>query len=379
MSEGDPSMVETTARGAVLGAFREPVTIEEAPIPRPAPGAVVARVDLAGVCGTDIHLSHGNLPIPLPVVLGHEAVGRVEMLGDGVETDFTGQPLRLGDAVAWASSIPCGRCHWCVVEGERTLCDTRRVYGINQRFDEFPRLSGGWAEAIYLQPCSAIFKLPVGVTPEMVVALGCAGPTAYHGVVDVTGIKTGETVVVQGSGPVGLAAAIYAHLAGATRVIVVGGPASRLELARDLGIGDVHLDIFTTSDPDERLRTVLGETPGERGADVVLECAGVPEAVAEGIGFARRNGRMLVLGQYTDRGPTPINPHLITKKQLTLLGSWAFAERHYLGHLRNLPAIGDRFDLTRLVTYYPLDAVNEAMAEMAAGRTMKPVLTMERG
>ncbi len=371
-------MAETTARGSVLGAFHEPLTIEEATIPSPGPGAVVARVDLAGVCGTDVHLSHGNLPIPLPVILGHEAVGRVETLGAGVETDFSGQPLRSGDVVAWASSIPCGHCHWCVVEGERTLCEKRRVYGINQRFDEFPRLSGGWAEAIYLQPGSAIFKLPVGVTPEMVIALGCAGPTAYHGVVDVTGIKTGETVVVQGSGPVGLAAAIYAHLAGAAKVIVVGGPANRLELARDLGIGDVHLDIFATVDSDERLRTVLGETPGGRGADVVLECAGVPEAVAEGIGFARRNGRMLVLGQYTDRGPTPINPHLITKKQLTLLGSWAFAERHYLGHLQNLPAIGDRFDLSRLVTYYPLAAVNEAMAEMATGRTMKPVLAMGR-
>ncbi|MBA3413813.1 MAG: alcohol dehydrogenase catalytic domain-containing protein, partial [Chloroflexia bacterium] len=129
-------MAATIARGAVLRAFHEPVTIEEAPIPAPEPGALVARIDLGGICGTDIHLSHGNLPIPLPVILGHEAVGRVETLGAGVETDFTGQPLRPGDAIAWTSSIPCGRCHWCVVEGERTLCENRRVYGINQRFDE---------------------------------------------------------------------------------------------------------------------------------------------------------------------------------------------------------------------------------------------------
>ena len=369
-------MAESVARGAVLHAFNEPLTIEEAPIPTPEPGALVARIDLGGVCGTDIHLSHGNLAIPLPVVLGHEAVGRVDTLGAGVETDFTGQPLRPGDSIAWTSSIPCGRCHWCVVEGERTLCESRRVYGINQRFDAFPRLSGGWAEAIYLQPGSAVFKLPPAVSPEMVIALGCAGPTAFHGVVDVTGVKPGDTVVVQGSGPVGLAAAIYAHLGGAARVVVVGGPANRLALADELGIGDVHVDIFSMTDADERLRAVLAETPGRRGADVVLECAGVPEAVAEGIGFARRNGRMLVLGQYTDRGPTPINPHLITRKQLTLLGSWAFAERHYLGHLQNLPAIAARFDLGRLVTYYPLTEANTAMTDMAAGRTMKPVLTM---
>ncbi|HEX5500242.1 MAG TPA: zinc-binding dehydrogenase [Thermomicrobiales bacterium] len=364
------------ARGAVLRAFNEPLALEEAPLPEPEPGAVVARVDLAGICGTDIHLQHGNLSIPTPVILGHEAVGRVAALGEGVTTDFTGQPLQVGDAIGWTSSIPCGRCWWCVVEGERTLCEQRRVYGINQPFDVFPRLSGGFAEAIYLQPGSAIFKLPEGVTPEMVIALGCAGPTAFHGVIDITGVKAGETVVVQGSGPVGLAAAMYAQLSGAAKVIIVGGPQSRLDLAREIGVGDVHLDIFTITDPEERTRLVQAETPGGRGADVVLECAGVPAAVAEGIDLARRNGRMLVLGQYTDRGPTPINPHLITKKQLALHGSWAFGERHYLGHLQALPAMAARFDLTRLIAPYPLDRVNDAMTDMAAGRVMKPVLTM---
>ncbi len=361
-------MLPTTARGAVLRTFHEPLAIDAAPVPDPEPGAVVARIGLAGICGTDIHLSHGNLPIPTPLILGHEAVGTVLALGEGVDRDFTGAPLAVGDPIAWTSSIPCGHCHWCVVEGERTLCENRRVYGINQPFDRFPRLSGGFAEASYLQPASACFKLPAGVTPEMVVALGCAGPTTYHGVVDMAGIRPGDTVLVQGSGPVGIAAAIYAHLAGATRVILTGGPAVRLELARAMGVGDVHFDIFELTDPAERLRLTLAETPGGRGADVVLECAGVPAAVQEGMDAARRNGTMLVLGQYTDRGPTPINPHVITRKQLTMRGAWAFAERHYLGHLRNLPAMEARFGLGRLISRYPLDAVNDAMHDLDGGR-----------
>src|SRR3712207_5077599 len=271
-----------TARGAVLRAFNEPLTLEAAPVPDPEPGALVAKVDLAGICGTDVHLHHGNLPIPTPVILGHEAVGRVERLGAGMTTDFNGVPLGAGDAIAWASSIPCGRCHWCVVEKERTLCENRKIYGINQRFDESPRLSGGWAEFIYLQPGSAIFKLPDGVTPQQAIALGCAGPTAVHGVVEIVGINVGDTVVVQGSGPVGLAAAMYAQLAGAAKTIVVGGPASRLALAKEIGVGDVHIDIFSVTDAEERKRLVLAETPAGRGADVVLECAGVPAAVPEG-------------------------------------------------------------------------------------------------
>ena len=367
-------MSETEARGVVLREFRRPLALESAPVPAPGPGAVVARVELAGVCGTDVHLYHGHLPIPLPVILGHEAVGRVWRLGPGVERDFSGQPLREGDAIAWSSNIPCGRCHWCVVAGERTLCETRKVYGVNQSFDAFPRLSGGWAEAIYLQPGSAIFRLPDDITPEQVIALGCAGPTAVHGVIDVAGITAGDTVVVQGSGPVGIASAMYAHLAGAARVILVGGPAGRLDLARQLGVGDIHIDIFATPDPAERLRLVLDETPGRRGADVVLECAGVPEAVAEGWEMARRGGTFLALGQYTDRGPTPLNPHVITRKQLRIVGSWGFAEKHYLGHLQALPRLAARFDLPRLITPYALDDANQALADMAAGNVMKPVL-----
>lgn len=365
----------TMARGAVLRAFNEPLTLEEAPVPDPEPGALVARVDLAGICGTDVHLYHGNLPIPTPVILGHEAVGRVERLGPGVTTDFNGAPLREGDAIAWASSIPCGHCYWCVVEKERTLCEQRKIYGINQRFDEGPRLSGGWAEFIYLQPGSAVFKLPEGISPEQAIALGCAGPTAVHGVLEIVGIGVGESVVVQGSGPVGLAAAMYAQLAGAAKTILVGGPASRLDLAREIGVGDVHIDIFATPDEDERKRQVLAATRGGRGADVVLECAGTPSAVPEGFEFVRRNGRYLVLGQYTDRGAVPINPHVITRKQLKVYGSWAFSEAHYARYVESLPQLAARFDLSRLVTRYPLADVNRALAEMASGSVMKAVLT----
>lgn len=367
----------TTARGVVLRAFNEALTLEEAPVPEPGEGAIVARIELGGVCGTDVHLHHGNLPIPTPVILGHEAVGRVWKLGAGVTTDFTGEPLREGDRITWASNIPCGRCHWCVVEKERTLCENRKVYGINQRFDEGPRLSGGWAEAIYLQPGSAVFRLPDGITPEQAIALGCAGPTTVKGVLETVRIGVGDTVVVQGSGPVGIAAAMYAHLAGAEQVIIVGGPANRLELAREIGVGHHHLDIFGIADQAERIEQVLALTPQGRGADVVLECAGVPSAVAEGMEMARRNGQYLVLGQYTDRGATAINPHVITRKQLKVYGSWAFAEAQFARYVHTLPQLAARFDLGRLVTAYPLAEANQALADMASGAVMKAVLTVD--
>jgi threonine dehydrogenase-like Zn-dependent dehydrogenase len=363
-----------TARGVVLHAFNEPLTIESTEIASPAPGAMIVRVTHGGVCGTDVHLHHGNLKIPTPVILGHEGIGTIEQLGDCVQTDFDGNTLTVGDTVAWMSSIPCGKCYWCAIEHEPTLCETRKVYGINQAFDVWPHLSGSWADAIYLQPGSTIFKLPTGVTALQAIALGCAAPTAVHGVLDIMKIGFGDVVVVQGAGPVGLAAAMYAHYSGASKVIVVGGPASRLALAKEIGVGDVHLDIFDGSTADERLARIIEESRGRRGADVVLECTGVPAAVAEGLEMVRKNGQYLVLGQYTDRGETPINPHVITRKQLHVHGSWTFGPSQYARYIATLPELAARFDLEKLVTTYPLEEANAALADMAAGRVMKAVL-----
>jgi threonine dehydrogenase-like Zn-dependent dehydrogenase len=362
-------------RAAVLREVGAPLELREYPEVAPREGAVVVDVRHGGICGTDVHLQDGRLPVPLPLVMGHEAVGTVRATGAGADTDALGSPLRPGDLVTWASSVPCLRCFYCVAEKEYSLCERRRIYGINQAADQWPHLSGGWAEQIYLGPGSALFRLPDGMSADAVIALGCAGPTVVHGLLGVLPPRVGDTVVVQGSGPVGIAAAMYATLAGAGTVVVVGAPASRLRVAEDLGACDVTVDIGECPDAAARLDRVLDATPGRRGADLVVEATGAPTAVAEGIDMCRRGGRYLVLGQYTDHGPTAINPHLVTKKQLEIRGSWAFAADHYHGYVATLPQLTRRFDLTRLITQYPLEEVNAALADMRSGVTLKPVLS----
>ncbi|GHH70784.1 alcohol dehydrogenase [Streptomyces sulfonofaciens] len=361
-------------RAVVLEEVGRPTVLREFGVPgAPAGGAVVA-CGYGGICGTDLHLQQGHLPVPTPLVLGHEGLGTVRELGPGLTHDATGAPLREGDAVMWASSIACGQCPPCRLHREPTLCENRRTYGVNRSITDGPALSGSWADHIVLQPGTTLVRAPEDVPPPAAMALACAGPTVVHALYERRPVRLGETVVVQGSGPVGLAAAAFAQLSGAAKVIVAGGPAGRLRLAAAAGIGDVHLDIAGAADPGAVLDEVRAATGGA-GADLVIECAGVPAAVAQGLTLARRGGSYLVVGQYTDAGDTLLNPHQIVHRQLDVIGSWAFSGAHLVEYVRLLPALNARFDLASLVTEFPLAEHARALAAVADGTVMKAVLT----
>ncbi|MGW1194622.1 zinc-binding dehydrogenase [Streptomyces sp. NPDC002536] len=367
-------MTARTGKAVVLEEFGEPLALREFGIPQAPAGGMVVACGYGGICGTDLHLQQGHLPIPTPLVLGHEGYGVIRELGAGEHRDATGAPLAEGDAVMWASSIACGECPPCRLHREPTLCENRRTYGVNRPLTDGAELSGSWADHIVLQPGTTVVKAAEGVDPLAAMSLACAGPTVVHALFERRPVRLGETVVVQGSGPVGLAAAAFAHLAGAAKVILIGGPAERLALAAKAGIGDVHIEIAGSQDAGRVLQEVRDATGGD-GADLVIECAGVPAAVAQGLTLARRGGSYLVIGQYSDAGDTLLNPHQIVHRQLDVIGSWAFTGAHLTEYVRLLPTLAERFDLAGLVTAFPLEQHAEAMAAVAAGAVMKAVLT----
>ncbi|MEU1296558.1 zinc-binding dehydrogenase [Streptomyces sp. NPDC005840] len=365
-------MTDRTSRAVVLERFGAPLALREFPLPSAPPGGMVVASRYGGVCGTDLHLGQGHLDVPLPLVLGHEGLGTVHELADGVRHDSQGTPLAVGDTVMWASSIACGTCVPCSVHLEPTLCERRRTYGVNRPATGAAPLAGSWAEHIELAPGTTVIRLPDGVDARAAMSLACAGPTMAHAF-ERRPVRLGETVVVQGSGPVGLAAAAMAHLAGARRVIVAGGPAGRLRLAAGLGIGTDHVDVVGAAYQESALAEVLDRTGG-RGADLVVECTGVPAAVGQGLGLARRGGSYLVVGQYTDSGDAVINPHQIVHRQLDVVGSWAFTGAHLARYVALLPDLGARFELGRLVTTYPLGDCASALRDVADGTALKAVL-----
>jgi threonine dehydrogenase-like Zn-dependent dehydrogenase len=356
---------------AVMVAPRAPIEIREFPRPDLPPGGALLRTARSEVCGTDVHLWHGRLAgVPYPIIPGHVSAGVLDSVR-GPLAGLDGTALAEGDRVAFFDvHRTCGRCRACTVHRTPTRCAARRVYGITDPASE--GLFGGWSQAIYLEPGVGLARLPDAVTFDDYIGGGCGLLTAVH-ILERAELRAGDTVVVQGTGAVGLSAIALARLSGAATIIAIGAPHDRLALAEKMG-ADVVLDLDATT-PEARLETVRACTHGE-GADVVIEAAGAAAAIEEGLTLARAGGRYVIAGHYTDGGPSTINAHWhINRKHLEIRGCWGSEARHFLRALAILErqagavpwrAIGSRT--------YPLTGLNEALADAEAFRIPKALV-----
>ena len=358
-------------RAAVIPSPGAKAEIREYPRPDLEDGAARFRTVYSEVCGTDLHLQDGRLAeTPYPLIPGHSNVGVLEDLR-GPVCDVEGRPFSPGERVTFLDvHETCGRCWFCLVARASTRCPRRKVYGITYGADE--GLLGGWSECVYLKPGVKIVRLPEQVSFDAAIGGGCGLPTALHAV-ERGDILLGETVLVQGTGPVGLSAIALARLRGAYRIIAIGAPDNRLAAAERMG-ADVCLDVTRTS-RDERAESVLALTAG-RGVDTAIEASGSPAAIAEGLDLTRDNGKYVVVGQYTDHGPTQINPHLqINKKHLDIRGVWGIDYSHLHRALLILERYNDQFHWEKLITgRYALDQANDALDAVRAGREIKAVI-----
>lgn len=363
-------------RAAVMTEPRAPLELWTLDEPALEPGAVLLETIASEVCGTDVHLHHGRLAgVPYPIIPGHVSVGRVLECA-GVERDAVGTPIEPGHVVTFYDVHEvCYTCYYCLVARQPNRCPHRRVYGITYSAHEGPL--GGWSERIYLKPGVKIFKLPEPLSADAVIGGGCGLFTGF-GAVERSDLAMGDTVLVQGAGPVGLSAAAFAALRGAEQVIVIGAPAARLELAAHLG-ADVTLSLENTS-REERSSSVREMTSG-RGADVVIEASGNPDAVPEGFDLMRDGGTYVIAGHYTDAGPVEINPHLdINRKHADVRGHWGTDFRHVVRALRMLAKHRDRLPFSDVIgERYGLDRANEALEDVAALRVTKAIIQPGRG
>ena len=222
--------MDRTGKTAVLEKPDGRFVVREAPVPEPEAGQILVRQELCGVCGTDMHVYHGHLPgISYPAVLGHEAVGILDRIGVGVAEDYTGRPIQEGDRVAVFGGLIDKRCRYCSVLLEPSLCDAGLgCYGLGMP-DAPLDFQGGYAQYIHLsKPDSVVLKMDV---PAEAAVFFDPLAVGIHAVERFSNLPVGSTVVVQGAGAIGIASLVAARERGAHRVIVIGAPQSRLELA----------------------------------------------------------------------------------------------------------------------------------------------------
>jgi len=360
---------------AVIPKPNAAVELRDVAAPELEQNSALLAVELSEVCGTDVYLQKGLLEgVPYPLVPGHVSVGRLSKIRGNL-CDVEGKKFREGDRVTFLDvHRTCNACWYCLVAKATTRCPHRKVYGITYGLED--GLCGGWAEHIYLKPGTRCIRLDAD--PETFMAGGCALPTALHAV-ERGDIAIGDRVLVLGSGPVGINAIILALMRGALRVLCIGAPRHRLEAASQVGASDVLN--FEDHTERERLDWVLENTNG-RGADVTIEATGAPDAVVQAMRFTRDAGRVAVVGQYTDHGPTSseaaFNPHLdLNKKHLDVRGCWGsdFSHFYRAAHIvadsnRSVPWEVLKTKLSR----YRLDQANEALTDVKEGRVLKALI-----
>jgi L-iditol 2-dehydrogenase len=356
-------------------------------VPEPEPGAVVLKVHLSGICGTDKHTFRGESKqyagtpherdLAYPLICGHENVGTVAAIGGRVLAS-DGTELRVGDRIVPGANVPCGHCFYCAGDYPYYFCENLEDYGNSLNLSRPPGLFGGWSQYMYLLPGTPLFRVPEALPDEVAVLTEVMAVT--HGVDSALAllgrqgaVRPGFSVAVFGVGPLGLCHLVKARMLGAGFVAASDMLPGRLERAGAFGV-DLALDASSTS-ADERAAAIL-ESTGGRGVDVVLDCSGVPSTFVESLRVVRTGGVVVEAGAFVDMGPVQINPNSdICARNVSILGIGGELATEYEPSMRLMLANLERYPLRSIVSHVlPLDRAREAVMLAQSGDAMQVAL-----
>jgi threonine dehydrogenase-like Zn-dependent dehydrogenase len=360
--------------------------IREYPLPEPAAGCVLIRMEMSGICGTDKHtyqgytMQYGGRALEFPIIQGHENVGTIAAIGgDGKYADFEGVELREGDRVVVGANVACGECYYCRHDFPYYCCEKTTDYGNNLSAKNPPHLFGGWSQYLYVVPGSFLVKVPddlpseVAVLTEIFAVSVGLDRAKQMSAFPNESFRFDDTVVVLGVGPLGMCFLMKARMLGAGTIIAVDKSEYRLNFAKRLG-ADYAVNVGSMSRL-ERLQMLKDLTHG-RGADMVIECAGVPEAVPEALEMLRVGGLLVEAGNFSDLGEVPISPHRhICAKNARILGVGGEEPAAYGPSMRQMARYMKNYPLREFVTHrYGLRDVDAAMRKSVEAESMKVVL-----
>lgn len=325
-------------------------TIQDIPTPVPSDGEVLIKVTQTGVCGTDLHIHEGDFYAAFPLIPGHEIVGTIAGLGDGV-TEFL-----VGDRVTVNPNISCGNCHSCRT-GRPLLCKNLKGIGTN-----WP---GGFAEYLTV-PVQYTYSVD-GIADDTAVATEPAA-CAMHGL-ETLQVKPGSTALVFGAGPTGLLLSQLLAKGGAAKVTVAASSAFKLERAKELGIDDTYL--MDRSDlPGDVAK--LHELSGGAGFDIVIDATGSPAVAETTVGLTRDGGTVMFYGVTGPDDRVSISPYDVFRREITIKGSFA--------EISSFPATiealrSGRASTTGMITHrFSIDEYGKALETLRKDKTAHKVV-----
>lgn len=364
------------AKAAVLHEPNTPLRFESVMVSPPGPGEVQVRMHAAGVCHSDLHVMKGDLPMKMPIILGHEGSGVVEAVGSGVDS------VAEGDHVIPIWRMSCGTCEYCL-GGRPALCDVGTAMRFTGRMpDGKTRFHGAGGEEILhyagvstfselsTMPEGAVVKIPKDFPLEYAALIGCGVITGFGAVFNAADVTAGDSVAVFGCGGIGLNVVQSARIAGAVRIIAVDTVPAKLDYAKQFGATDV-IDA-SKQDPVEAIHDLTGNL----GVDHAFEAIGLPEPIEQAYDATRKGGVCVVLGIAPPAARAKINVNALVYAEKTLKGSIYGSTRPRIDLLRLIELHrSGRLMLDELLTRtYPLSEINEAYAELERGAVARSLV-----
>ena len=357
------------------------LSLKSFPYPELKKNCAIIRMEYSGICGTDKHSfegffhQKGGRPIPLPVIQGHENVGIIEEI-NGELLDHDGNILKVGDRVVPAPNISCGKCFACRNNRPYYYCDCKLDYGNNIGAGEPPHIFGGWSEYLYILPGSHLFKYPDSLDPkfgtfiEPLSVTGCLDK-ARQWSSEWEPFRSGDTVVILGTGPIGLFHLIKANLMGAGKIISIDPYKFRTSLAQQFGATET-----VTSDDREEIKDNIKKLTNNVGADLVVDCSGVSEGFTIALELIREGGMVLEVGIFSNSHDISINPHShILEKSARVIGIGGDDISQYYPSIKLLERNIDKLPWEKIISHeFKIDNVHEAMDVAMSDQSMKVLL-----
>ncbi len=359
-------------KAAVCYEFGRPLVIEDVEIDDPQRDEVRVKVHACAICHTDILYMDGTWGGTLPAVYGHEVSGVVEAVGGDVQT------VSVGDRVVVSLVRSCGKCYFCT-RGDAVLCEG--TFALDQKSpirtkDGTPIVQGartaGFAECVAVH-ASQVVKIPATMPFEAASLLACGVITGVGAVVNTAQIDAGSHVVVIGTGGVGLNSVQGARIAGAKTIIALDIVDSKLAAAT--AFGATHTVNAAQQPPEDAMRSL---TNG-RGADYVFVTVGSQRAIEQGVTFLRRGGTLVLVGMPAAGVKLPVEAGDFAHNAQRILGSKMGSSRLPV----DIPAWATLYEQGRLLldelitARYPLEAINDAIADAKAGNALRNVIIFE--